>query len=297
MYQKGLVADKLKRQSIGEEKRRWRIKFYNSDGKPDKRRRPGRAWDAEAVAGPEKATYTAGHGVDLAAGCPPAERVKAATVSAQAAVDNALAELSLQTYLDQVNHYEKLLEPLMDIMQRTVGMPGAPPPQQQGWGPEGGKLTAAMQDIGAIPATMPDEAPGADNLRQKRKERVKLSQLASNGLSAIDEDDTPASRRRSTVTEKASRKGEVGVADALAAAAVDEAAAQDAFEQEEAERRAQRERERKERDTEYQEKRKQRRRERKREAAVIPWALLDALDGEKQKFEKEKHYMEFAHKY
>ena len=49
---------------------------------------------------------------------------------------------------------------------------------------------------------------------------------------------------------------------------------------------------------EYYQKRKERRQKRHVEnRVVIPWALLDELDGEKKKFEREKSYFEFNTNY
>ena len=152
MFKSATETGKKKRQAIGDEKRKWTIRYYNSDGKPDQKRRPGRAWDNSVKAGPEKATYTAGHGVDLTTKEMSETQRYNALVSPQKAVDHRLAQLSLQSYLEQVHQYEQLLNPLMHIMERTVGgAHGAPPPEQQGWGPVGRDLPGAMIDINAIP--------------------------------------------------------------------------------------------------------------------------------------------------
>ena len=44
-------------------------------------------------------------------------------------------------------------------------------------------------------------------------------------------------------------------------------------------------------------KRMQRIRDRRKSPAVIPWKLLDELEGEKKRFENEKSYVEFNYKY
>lgn len=43
--------------------------------------------------------------------------------------------------------------------------------------------------------------------------------------------------------------------------------------------------------------RMQRIRDRRKSPAVIPWKLLDELEGEKKRFENEKSYVEFNYKY
>ena len=51
---------KRKQQRIAHERRSWQVRWVRPSGKPDKHRRPGRPWDAEAFAGPDRDTYCGG---------------------------------------------------------------------------------------------------------------------------------------------------------------------------------------------------------------------------------------------
>ena len=119
-YKREILERRRERKiAIAEEKRRWRVLYYNSDGKPDKRRRPGRPWDPSLYAGPDKQTYTAGSGVDLLAHT----RAKGEDerLGSIKSVENTLGQVSLQSYLEQVNMYEQLLEPIQRVMRDTMG--------------------------------------------------------------------------------------------------------------------------------------------------------------------------------
>ena len=48
------VQKKKRQQAIAEERRKWQVRFYTMNGKPDKKRRPGRPWDPSVYAGPDK---------------------------------------------------------------------------------------------------------------------------------------------------------------------------------------------------------------------------------------------------
>jgi hypothetical protein len=131
--------------------------YYTADGKPDKKRRPGRPWDASIYAGGEKATYSGGSGVNLMAHIQ-REKIKRAVGSeykqgSLKSVDQTLQEVSLQTYLEEVNLYEQLLNPITKIMEKTMGLNalGIPNLAERGFGEEGAKVVPALMDIGAIP--------------------------------------------------------------------------------------------------------------------------------------------------
>lgn len=134
--------------AVADEKRKWQVLFFSRDGKPDKRRRPGRPWDSSVFAGPEKAVYSVGsQGVDLLAH-EVREGDELLKMGSQASAQRTLDKISLQAYLEEVNHYEQLLQPITDIMQQSLKAP-----TDIGWGPEGQKLAPALQDIGALPQT------------------------------------------------------------------------------------------------------------------------------------------------
>lgn len=132
-WKKVLARRKAKKSAIAEERRKWKVVWTTKNGKPDKRRRPGRPWDPSLFAGPEKQTYCAGHDVDLFAHNE-LTRVVADPNSAtgyrketythklgsEESVKHSLQQMSLQTYLDQVNHYDKMVQPLSDIMGNYI---------------------------------------------------------------------------------------------------------------------------------------------------------------------------------
>ena len=143
-----VVKRKEKRQAIADEKRKWRIVFYNSDGRPDRRRRPGRPWDSSAIAGPDKYVYNSAN-VNLFATNPDGKTHK---VGSHEAIDRQLEQISLTTYLQQMHHYEQIMKPIQEIMQKTLGHPPKKPgPESKGFGLVGETLAPALWSIDAVP--------------------------------------------------------------------------------------------------------------------------------------------------
>lgn len=160
-----LARRRAKRIAIAEERRRWAVLYYTSDGKPDKRRRPGRPWEASVFAGGDKATYSGGSGVNLMAHIQKEKLARAAgsefKMGSIKSVEQTLQQVSLQTYLEEVNLYEQLLNPIAEIMEKNMGINpmGLSALAQNGWGAEGAKMVPALQEIGAIPpATAPKKS-------------------------------------------------------------------------------------------------------------------------------------------
>jgi hypothetical protein len=179
------------RQRTADEKRRWRVLYTTSDGKPDKRRRPGRAWDPSVLSQPDRQTLNPQVGLVCETMFPPAHphthadsqirprlppphpsltytqtqvdllaEIKSETEifkpGTDESVDQSLRRAALQRYLDQVNAYEGLLTPLADVMKINLG--GAPSeaggaaPEHLGYGKHMGPLLpTALADIGATP--------------------------------------------------------------------------------------------------------------------------------------------------
>jgi len=150
-YQRELLyRARTRRQAVAEERRKWQVRFFTSDGKPDKRRRPGRPWDASTFAGKEKDTYSASN-IDIMAEMPDNNKTKPGS---KESIQQTLNTMSLQTYLQEVNAYEQMLNPIQEIMQKNLGAPiGKPAPQDLGWGDEGKKMAPAQWKIGSVPAS------------------------------------------------------------------------------------------------------------------------------------------------
>ena len=91
--------------------------WTTKNGKPDKKRRPGKPWDPSIFAGPDKLTPCIGGNIDLFANNPGEETLKAGS---KESVDKTLDKYALQNYLDQVNQYDKMVQPLSDILTDHV---------------------------------------------------------------------------------------------------------------------------------------------------------------------------------
>lgn len=312
---------------IADERRKWTVRYYTKNGKPDKMRRPGKKWDPAAYAGPEKMTYCSASGVDLNAGNK--DKLLGLRGGSNESLDQTMNEVSLQNYLQQVHHYEELLNPIYDIMKNTTGAPpGHTHPKDNGWGPIGAELPLAMEGIGAIPShwrgdreemeriAVEKERQRQVELQQLRKqeeleaERRRLLEESTQGMSEFDDffagdgEESVAHTATSSVSSDSRRKNRKIRSDAVSEISIDEPLSKALVVRKSTSspspsvstsgtaRRS------KEKDTAAllrSEKRKARNRERARGPASIPWTLLDELDGEKKKFEAEKSYLEFYH--
>eukprot|EP00981_Chlorochromonas_danica_P001416 scaffold297_cov164-Ochromonas_danica.AAC.6 len=148
------------RQAIADERRKWQIKFYTKSGKPDKRRRPGRPWDPSVFAGPEKSTYSGAVGVDLLAFVKKDidSDLPGRSTDVNENVNKAMNKVTLQTYLEQVNTYQQLLNPLFLILQQHMGLAPKTPNEtvnheagMQGFGEEGQKFKEALFNLDVQP--------------------------------------------------------------------------------------------------------------------------------------------------
>ena len=139
---------KDRKQKIADEKRKWQVRYSTPDGKPDKKRRPGRPWDPSVLAKPDHMTHTPL--VDLTAEVRANDTVL--KPGSDESVERSLQRAALQQYLDQVNTYEQMLMPIQNILSTTFG--GAPnhkTPEQHGFGSIGAAMPTALADIGATP--------------------------------------------------------------------------------------------------------------------------------------------------
>lgn len=312
------------------------IHFYTPNGKPDKLRRPGRKWEPEAYAGPDKMTYCSASGVDLFAMNKQHSKGAGIKEGSQESIEQKLNEVTLHTYLQQVQEYETLLNPLFKIMQSSLGgEPTSKLPSEAGWGPIGEKLPEALEKIDAIPGEWKEQ-----RVEYRRNEAMKLQEIQrkkqleeeerllrekerqlllsqTDGLSEFnqffDQDgeimeeqpSQPPPPSSSSSTKKNMRAMpstmsnkyvtfspttspnknllKVSTKDTTSKSSILTSPTKGkSLSIEEKERI---------------EKRKKRVRERSVGAASIPWTLLDELDGEKKKFENEKNYLEFYHKF
>lgn len=146
-----------KRLSVAEERRKWQVRYYTSDGKPDKRRRPGRPWDRSVYANADKATYSSGTNVDLLAFNHIHDQMKEEDKkirSAHESASDAVNKVSLNTYLDQMRVYEQLLQPIQNILSEHAGVMAQPDPkkyEQMGYGQLGHEYANALIGLGVEP--------------------------------------------------------------------------------------------------------------------------------------------------
>jgi len=302
---------KKKRMAIAEERRKWKVLFYTKDGKPDKKRRPGKPWDPSVYAKPDKATYSCGD-VDLFAfntmekgGMPVGKP------GSDESVKDVLSKVALQTYLEQMNTYEQILNPIQEILQKTMGKPpaehGKPPPmrpEQLGFGPLGAEIPRALSDIGAIPANWghSDKDPYSDYNEDHAEEEKIRKRLARKTALIL----APVQTRKSLSLPKRELKaltnGGVGDGDGGKASSFSQALVlHKPGVSSDGKPKTIRDRFGNIRTLpvlkEVNVKRMQRIRERRKSPAVIPWKLLDELEGEKKRFENEVAYVEFNYKY
>jgi hypothetical protein len=334
-YQRELLyRARVKRQEIAEERRRWTVRYYTSDGKPDKKRRPGRPWDASVYAGLDKETYSASN-VDIMSKMPDSNKTKPGS---EESIKQTINTMSLQTYLTEINAYEEMLNPITEIMQNHMGAPiGKPAPQDLGWGPEGKTMAPAVWKSGGVPASWhrplspggttaisakeliemqakaAEEKEIAEALAwEKEEEEMRLAAIEQERLDKEEEEKFAKLTGRDPKSAKGrwgKLKGATNAGSALARLNKDAAAKRqrnDAKaeaakrklaqlrEQAEVDHRRELARERFERS----EKRRMKKLMKKADLppVTIPWALLDALDGAKRGFENEKAFMEMNHK-
>lgn len=141
-----------KRALIAEERRKWKVRYYSKNGKPDRQRRPGRPWDPilydKAL---EKQTYSGGADIDLLAlneGI--VDSTKNGAGGSKDTVDKAIGQVALQNYLNEVAKYEQLLNPLNAIMEKQIkGSAG------NGLGPFGKEFHTAAESAGIVPPATP----------------------------------------------------------------------------------------------------------------------------------------------
>jgi hypothetical protein len=230
-------------------------------------------------------------------------------------VESTMAQYTLQTYLDQVNTYQSLLRPIENIMKRTLG--GAPDDENThksfGFGDVGSELPAALQQMGAVPNWEEDNSLSGndvnnvvrgrrvfDTVKEMRKEREKQDNIQLKLRQVREEREMRKSLHikndftsprdiimdRQGVRTFADIDGDVSIT-----AAVSESTPRGASSPRNElgpvrgrggssliiTRRP--------------------KKPKPRTSAVIPWALLDELEGEKTRFANERTYFEYQNKF
>jgi hypothetical protein len=286
---------KAERREVAEEKRMWAVKFFTSDGKPDKRRRPGKPWDPSIYARPEKMTYSAVDGVNLLANDIKSKALKPGSVES---VNETMGKMALQTYLDQVNHYEQILNPIQNIMRQYM----APLPVLEtdkrtgkiniinegstGRGPLEKPLSEALQST---------EIVGWDLVPEHKTEYSKGTKASDEGSLWSEVID---SRSVVTASSDSQQKNVFGKTNSYGLITKKELQRREELAKER-ERVAEEQRRLEENQRQRQERVEARRRRKasQRSGGSIPWALLDQLDGEKRRFESDVAYHELYHKF
>jgi hypothetical protein len=107
-------SSKQKRQAVADERRKWKVHFYTPSGKPRKQADMARKHPPA-----DRTTYNPGN-VDLFAFDKVSNNPH---VGSTESVEHTTAQVALQTYLQQVEMYQQLLNPIAEILGKT-GMPG-----------------------------------------------------------------------------------------------------------------------------------------------------------------------------
>jgi len=302
------------RRKVAEEKRKWTVRYYTSDGKPDKKRRPGKPWDPSIVAGPEKAVYSGGHDVDLLSHTEKGDKFR---IGSKNSVDKVIRDMTLQTYLEGVTHYETLLNPLMNIMQNTYcAPPDKPPPEELGFGPVGRLLAPALQATGANPPKWDRPlSPGGttyatdyetietpqEKRARERVERIRQARLESEkkklGLGSKKDKSKYDIVKYPGVDDNSILTGDDGSWVNTSSSSLRSNKSNVRLDAIDYEVKALIRQELDQERIKHSLKRKQRKNAIQRTRPVIPWSLLDALQGEKARFEHDKAEAEFYHKF
>ena len=124
------------RKRVADQKRRWAVRYFTKAGKPDKQRRPGRPWDPEVLAGPERDTFSfLDHDILLGTD-PGAREPMIGTKASLQHISNKLHHANMTSTMQQA---DSLLAPLVQkmdgahIAQHFVNIKDPPAPVSQKW--------------------------------------------------------------------------------------------------------------------------------------------------------------------
>jgi hypothetical protein len=107
-----LRSRRAHRRAVADQRRRWQVPWFTADGKADKKRRNGHAWDPSVFAGPEREVFSIG-AVNLLAG-------SAASGAGQSGLELALEQVALQNSQNQIVQHGALMKPLMEGMEKLT---------------------------------------------------------------------------------------------------------------------------------------------------------------------------------
>ena len=267
----------------------------------------GRPWHPSVFAGAEKGVYSVTKdGVDLFAH----DKKGVDVYQKETDANNVLEKMSLQAYLEQVSCYEQLLKPIADIMQKSLAAPRARNPSQghassplskngsgqspadksdlyhsprvpkktltSTLGPAGRELASAFLDLGIV-HSYEDSMPSKPSRNIPKRSVIQLPRIEKPEKPNKVEDIQQPFKSASSLIFAPRNSLEPINSDLKEAAIFDNSAAVRMKKRKSIERRE--------------------RKKYNRKSAVIPWDLLDTLDGEKKRFEKEKLYVEFHKKF
>ena len=106
-----------RKSGIAHEKRKWKVIFSTTSGKPDKMRHPGKPWDKSVFAAPARSGFCSGS-VDIFAACNQSTLKKSESKTYLDPSD-LIERIKLQSYLGEVQQYEDVWKPISSIMEKT----------------------------------------------------------------------------------------------------------------------------------------------------------------------------------
>jgi len=126
-------SERIQKQAVADERRKWQLRWFTPSGKPDKRRRPGRAWDASVYAGPEHRVFCGGQtDIMTATNLEKEKKLRWQPEGSKDRIDHHLAKIQLQTHTNQIQHYDQMLEPVGKILQKNGFAPFLQPAEYYG---------------------------------------------------------------------------------------------------------------------------------------------------------------------
>ena len=170
VHERGAAARaKLQVMDVASERRKWRVVHYTRNGKPLKSHNNSKSGSDRM----SKATYSAGCDVDLLAGSRP---ISAPHADTSVTVNESISKYSLKVYHEQVALYEKLLNPISEILGTYLSKVQ----MSSGYGAEGVQFTNTLANIGAISLSPSPPLQVTQNLiHTDNASRIKVPKVSS----------------------------------------------------------------------------------------------------------------------